>query len=426
VCKERLVAVLVIALNLPLQQLLSSKFSSSITNSSEISEIQAGMMLAQVCTLLKSKWSVIILTPVILLLTIETLQIDVNYYTTVSKVNTTINATSKASNKTTIKTPNDSYILAQPALKTAIIEAHNETPNEFKKIAQSALKIGKTHPIKIPAKIGFIHIGKTAGTTASKMIKYHCFRKNQPSCNAYHSKLKKENRFFIPNETSISLKTKDYYHIRKPNIAKYDSFVVTVRHPVDRMVSWYLFFHPENKIRASGSGRVRKHELYECYGSIDLLASVGLRNRTYSTGCERLAQNCTVGKLPYCEHLYYNYEFYIGDLIKTNKQLFILRTEYFWNDWVTINTMLDHNHSSIHKIESHVFKEVSDLNVRNKTISMEGRRNVCYWLCEEIQLYKKLLWRGVNLNDGDREVSLSRINDTCPEETMLPLDAECR
>ena len=85
--------------------------------------------------------------------------------------------------------------------------------------------------------------------------------------------------------------------------------------------------------------------------------------------------------------------------------------------------MLGHN-STIHKIDSHVFKE--DLKVTNRTISFQGRRNVCFWLCEEIQLYKRLLWRGINLSEGDREVSLERINDTCPEETLLPLDAECR
>ena len=46
--------------------------------------------------------------------------------------------------------------------------------------------------------------------------------------------------------------------------------------------------------------------------------------------------------------------------------------------------------------------------------SKEGLENVCRVLCTEIQLYKKLIWRGVNLDVEDKKLSLKELENTCP------------
>jgi len=50
------------------------------------------------------------------------------------------------------------------------------------------------------------------------------------------------------NGTQISLQVQEYYHARKHSKTKFNSFIVSVRHPIERMVSWFLHQHTKNKI----------------------------------------------------------------------------------------------------------------------------------------------------------------------------------
>lgn len=61
-----------------------------------------------------------------------------------------------------------------------------------------------------------------------------------------------------------------------------------------------------------------------------------------------------------------------------------------------------------------------NISVHNKTISDQGRLNLCRALCQEIQVYKMLLKTAVNLNEADVQTSLRELN--CPGE----LDPEPR
>ena len=55
-----------------------------------------------------------------------------------------------------------------------------------------------------------------------------------------------------------------------------------------------------------------------------------------------------------------------------------------------------------------------DLPVKNKTVSEKGHHNLCQALCYEIQIYKHILVRAVNLNDADVKESLRELN--CPDD----------
>lgn len=54
--------------------------------------------------------------------------------------------------------------------------------------------------------------------------------------------------------------------------------------------------------------------------------------------------------------------------------------------------------------------------VTDKNISKIGTMYLCKYLCTEIQLYKKILTRAVNLNQTDRQNSFVDLNETCPIE----------
>mmetsp|Transcript_15654 Transcript_15654/g.24118 ORF Transcript_15654/g.24118 Transcript_15654/m.24118 type:complete len:139 (-) Transcript_15654:268-684(-) len=67
------------------------------------------------------------------------------------------------------------------------------------------------------------------------------------------------------------------------------------------------------------------------------------------------------------------------------------------------------------------FKNHENINSNNETkqpyssfLSIPARQNLCRALCREIQIYKQLLQLAINLDEMDKEVSLSELEELCP------------
>jgi len=69
-----------------------------------------------------------------------------------------------------------------------------------------------------------------------------------------------------------------------------------------------------------------------------------------------------------------------------------------------------------HKINSF---QHDPLQVTNKTISRQGLANLCYALCHEIQIYKKILKISINLSELDLQQSLKELHQICPKEESI-------
>ena len=59
--------------------------------------------------------------------------------------------------------------------------------------------------------------------------------------------------------------------------------------------------------------------------------------------------------------------------------------------------------------------------VTNRTVSANGMRTLCYYLCKDIEAYVKLLDSAVNLNESEKKISWDMIHDTCPH--VISMDA---
>ena len=59
-----------------------------------------------------------------------------------------------------------------------------------------------------------------------------------------------------------------------------------------------------------------------------------------------------------------------------------------------------------------------DLPIHNSTLSVLGWKNLCKAMCHEMQTYKAMLQRAVNLNDDDVRESVEELKEMCPEETV--------
>lgn len=262
--------------------------------------------------------------------------------------------------------------------------------------------------------IAFVHIGKCAGTTAAEMIRKGCYRRKDPSkC------LEKE----IQDETAISKSVEEYFHMRDVNIEKYNSFIVTVRDPIDRIVSWFVYQHPSNEMYENQGKALT---LWKCYNNLNDFAVLGLRDlpdnldsmSVQERQCMHLARDAIFAKMPdyLFPHLSYNYEFHIGSLSQhPEKEVMVLRKEEFWDDWQKINTMLGGGTITKTKEYTHHFNS-ENLKYNNRTLSATAVQNLCKVLCSEIQLYKKLIQRATNLEAGQKLRSIYKLSATCPTE----------
>lgn len=224
--------------------------------------------------------------------------------------------------------------------------------------------------------------------------------------------------------------------------------------------------------------------IYHCYQDMQSLSEHGLRRNSMTQNvsivhdvvkeeekCRSLAWNVIRG-VQKCWHNYYNYNYTYGNLVqrmeeemkmeqmgstvetemeseevtsrstRKKKYIFVIRSEHALQDWNTVDIMLGgkgttHEMPLKNTFSSNTYHRkktktatataarsswgFEPKNVPNKTLSEIGRNNLCHALCEEIQIYKRVLSLAVNMKVNDdllykKDDSLDELLMTCPNE----------
>jgi len=141
----------------------------------------------------------------------------------------------------------------------------------------------------------------------------------------------------------------------------FESYLVSVRHPVDRMVSWYIYKHLMNVnatlkvVKVLNCGATMLHT---CYASLDDLATKGLElvmgaspppptsdaptvlqsarvgtNLTRKE-CQWWAWNVIRGDVSGIIHNHFNYRHYAKYFLDDeSNEVFVIRMEHLWDDY---------------------------------------------------------------------------------------------
>ena len=106
-----------------------------------------------------------------------------------------------------------------------------------------------------------------------------------------------------------------------------------------------------------------------------------------------------------------------------DSKILVIRSEHMVDDWNRVEQLLGEDSS-----------DGSDARTTNVThfehdnpsawkaleadsiVSDSSRKLLCHYLCDEIQVYKWLLYNAVNLDDGDFVQSMKELRETCPVE----------
>jgi len=284
--------------------------------------------------------------------------------------------------------------------------------------------------------VHLIHIGKAGGSSVACNIQ--AARKRTPSCHQLPLEAKEE--------SMLSRRITKRFHLTRPS-TNAKAYVVTARHPVHRIISWFFYEHTHNyryTIRATSNNRrsipmnCGQIMLFHCYHDLEKLASIGLAaprpSRAILTHpkvatnltahqCKTWAWAAVQGFAAATQHNFWNYRRYLSPLLtkKLPPTFYVIRNEHLWHDFTTIDRMLGgtgqlpkYGNYSLNSFESG-----NKLPVSNRTLSSLGLLNLCIALCDEIQIYKSLLSIAQNLNETDKMQSLLELQRTCPLETSL-------
>jgi hypothetical protein len=144
-----------------------------------------------------------------------------------------------------------------------------------------------------------------------------------------------------------------------------------------------------------------------------------------ATECSQWAWAAVTGSIPADHHNWYNYDWYAHRMLvneRTSKGgIFALRMEHLEQDWATVDRMLGGDGAiPPGLLDSKNTADEKPLRVKgSKAHSSEGIANLCRAMCPEIQVYKQLLSRAINLSPEDVDTSLQELRQQCPEEASI-------
>ena len=242
---------------------------------------------------------------------------------------------------------------------------------------------------------------------------------------------------------------------------QYSHYIVTVRNPIDRLVSWFPFEQKlitldkwQKRGRSASSNAIRLFQ--KCYDSIAEMAQDSLIESGYSNGtnesllttrtlglpnvpnpnadhldCRALALACFRGETMCFCHNYYNYEYYLEKILvwkgmaynqtlatpQRDFRIDVLRVEYTQQDMDrTMQLWTGHSmHTDVQGLYEH--KNSRPDNKTSKVDSLysspDAVQALCRLICSELVIYKKILWLADNLFDSEVEESYRALDSTC-------------
>ena len=288
-------------------------------------------------------------------------------------------------------------IVDHPTLNT-------ETPTMQENAIQKGRKSTLT-PRKQLEQFGLIHLGKCGGVSV------------QATAQSFFGRWTPVGRV---------IRGAKLYHMAKPEVDKFDNWIVIIRDPVTRILSWWMYDHEANfHYREDYPGNRYRSDLwpriFECFPTFDEFATKGLApTTTIPDECRTIALMVIPLRgrsyLSGIAHLRSNFFHYFSDLLAAgeDKNVYVVRAEHMLQDLNAISEEIDDSGPKVLAVEHQSHWRTEDYPNKDRTLSPKGLENLCRHLCNEIQIYKQLLQRGINLKEDDIESSKQQLAKSCP------------
>lgn len=286
----------------------------------------------------------------------------------------------------------------------------------------------------------FVHVGKAGGSALRQLL-----LKSNRACTKAHP----DDAIFA---CALNRVTSRITHMwgNQDKYLNYSQFIVTVRDPIDRLISWYNY--ERHLYRTSAGPGICSNPkltlLQKCFANSNALfnfnvtfsnasthddnfttanetavppvikAMDGLSQERIERVCIENAQSCLNGTIPCYAHNFYNYEVYLEDLItwkQRNKNIVrvdVIRSEHSRSDLQTILELwtglsmnkVDQDEwlgSRVNSASDHAREELDhdSSSIRDSTfVSPTGIQQICRLICAELIAYQSIISFADNLN----------------------------
>ena len=284
----------------------------------------------------------------------------------------------------------------------------------------------------------FVHVGKTAGSAVG--------------CRMGERRLCRGARRVGALGTAAACRL----HMWSPgpraacHAARFDAWLFTLRHPVDRLVSWFHYERPgdpDGDCRPPRkAGAACPCRLAGCFRDADAFAraaapSAGRGPWPPPGPCRPLAFDVARGQRSCRAHNAFNYEYYVH-LANTFRggsaayPVLALRQEHLGEDWDGLEAGFGGGRGNGNETTTGAdlfrarlnptFPRGAGAGGRPRdalsSLSDAGKAGLCAALCREMQVYKYLLFRAENLSAAQVRQSVRELRETCPEESAIIRD----
>lgn len=299
-----------------------------------------------------------------------------------------------------------------------------ETSTQLKKTPMVRSYMNTQLRDQTPKGGGFVHMGKTGGSTLSVLLRNGC-----------HSYMKHPCRN-VMNESPASMLVESYYHVPDFRLllqSHHDFYILTVRDPLDRIISSFVYEHYRNRV--SRNETIPQAEIYqqayECFPTLEDFANFFdgpnpkdfhypyYQNVLATDSCRDLARAAIYGRVRKFNHFFFSYE-RIASFIPQQSKLFVTRQEHLWKDWLSINKLLDPSITVIvPDQEDAIRRNTTRFELQNqlpvtRKLSERGRQLLCRALESEYQTYLGLLHKAANLSPQDVNEATQEVKRKCP------------
>jgi len=290
--------------------------------------------------------------------------------------------------------------------------------------ASSELSVIPKNSTTYNSSVLFLHVGKAGGETIKNVLAV--------GCRSRGNKRRREQCFAqLPNAT-LSTTVSAYYHcfsLRPKRLPQPPTVVLyNLRHPVDRLLSWFRYVHPN----ACTPSERRKRQLnpnclaqrateqqpdgwmarfFACFPTARDWA---FANAT----CQPLAQEAFQAHKylnpkddPQAAHLMANLQHYVSQgarLAAPDALVWVVRTHNLWGDLEDLNVRILGDQPKA--FGSWYGSAVTHGSTQTKH-DADARQALCHGLYNEMQLYRKLILEAVNIPDKQEE--LIRAMEAC-------------
>lgn len=321
--------------------------------------------------------------------------------------------------------------------------------------------------------IMLVHVGKAGGETVKSILYTGCHvmrnEKRRLDCLAH-----------LPS-SQLSTAVQSYFHCftvkppkkKRNNKGPGDAYLFTVRHPVDRIASWYRYIHPNHCQQSSNTvvspsciaAKQRTNDpagfvvqfFDTCFPTVQDWAFAGaaaaaspsgedeINNKRFNVSslqCQELAQSTLAGQVdpkqvPLAAHLVANFRHYMQTTVDANPvvPVLVIRMEHLWYDIKALDVLLNGTGDFGTK-EGSAFTHGSERYNNNDTTTSSStaaaeklpipvRSALCCVLTDEIERYRRLLELAVNLHVHEKQQSIADAVQNCGYESWEAMMLRC-